>query len=853
MQLRSTFTLLALLVAVARPARAGDFVMGLTPENDRHWIGPEYWTNPLQDWRLANRRVECRVSGGDRNVALLTRALDGRVAELEMVVRFGALDGEVFEPEAGWVGFRVGARGESGDYRDDAVRGRGLDLGVLADGRLFVGRVEEGAARLPARIGPFTLRAIFLPTEEPAYSLELQVEDSNGKVIAKLATEGVDPDWLTGGLALVASSTPPVEVDPRAARPAGWPAADTARGGSMRVWFTDWRIASEKLVEHPERAYGPILFTQHTLSRGVLHITAQMAAVDQPPGQIGLEIRGPRDDGWRWYGSAVIDPLTYMASWRVEPWDDTRDAEYRIGCGMRGQLGEPVRYEYIGTIRKDPRASGELVVAALAGEQGPGFPHQGIVEQIARMDPDLLVFTGAQVHAGAAGFGAQREPVELAMLDYLRNWALFGWAYRELFRDRPSLCLTDDLDLYQSKLWGAGGKLAEGEGVQAQDSGGFTMDAAFVNAVQMTQSGHHPDFFIHAPIGAGIEVHYGDLLYGGVSFAVLEDQAWKSAPASLLPEARIEDGFARNPDYDPARDGDVAGAELLGEEQLAFLDKWARDWSGGAWQKVVVSSSLFAQLATRAAPLGEIAAADHDSNAWPRSGRDAALVRMRRAFAFHIAGDQRLASILRYGIDAWDDAGRALSVPPVSDPSPHRWFPTGPELGFGFGGLDFADQQLDPFGNEITVVAVANPVLPGVDYALPHCASGFAVVTLTRDARTIAIECWPREADTELAEATPCLGPVVVSQLDNYGRARSGYLPRLEVAGIEDPVVRVMNAASGELVYTLRIRGTSFDPFVFEPGTYVLEVEDGEGNGLRRFEALEPSAAPASSVLTVEF
>src|SRR5688572_28826576 len=26
---------------------------------DRLWLGPEYWANPLQDWRIANGRIEC--------------------------------------------------------------------------------------------------------------------------------------------------------------------------------------------------------------------------------------------------------------------------------------------------------------------------------------------------------------------------------------------------------------------------------------------------------------------------------------------------------------------------------------------------------------------------------------------------------------------------------------------------------------------------------------------------------------------------------------------------------------------------------------------------------------------------
>src|SRR5438552_18628870 len=27
--------------------------------HDRVWLGPEYWANPLQDWRLAGGRIEC--------------------------------------------------------------------------------------------------------------------------------------------------------------------------------------------------------------------------------------------------------------------------------------------------------------------------------------------------------------------------------------------------------------------------------------------------------------------------------------------------------------------------------------------------------------------------------------------------------------------------------------------------------------------------------------------------------------------------------------------------------------------------------------------------------------------------
>ena len=39
-----------------------------------------------------------------------------------------------------------------------------------------------------------------------------------------------------------------------------------------------------------------------------------------------------------------------------------------------------------------------------------------------------------------------------------------------------------------------------------------------------------------------------------------------------------------------------------------------------------------------------------------------------------------------------------------------------------------------------------------------------------------------------------------------------------------DPVVQVIDQQNGEVVYTLRIRGTSFQPWVFKDGIYRVHV-----------------------------
>ena len=80
-----------------------------------------------------------------------------------------------------------------------------------------------------------------------------------------------------------------------------------------------------------------------------------------------------------------------------------------------------------------------------------------------------------------------------------------------------------------------------------QDSGGYTMPAQWVNLVERTQSSHLPDSPDASPVDQNIGVHYGELRWGGIGFAILEDRKWKSAPKSLLPAARIQNGWPQNP------------------------------------------------------------------------------------------------------------------------------------------------------------------------------------------------------------------------------------------------------------------------------------------------------------------
>src|SRR3954465_7446579 len=107
--------------AAVSPPRPGGFDGDWTGVPDRVWLGPEFWANPLQDWRVAGGRIECINAAPDRNVHLLTRQLGPTRGSLQMRVILGRVGGEPFGKGMGSAGFRMGIQGPLRDYRNSLV------------------------------------------------------------------------------------------------------------------------------------------------------------------------------------------------------------------------------------------------------------------------------------------------------------------------------------------------------------------------------------------------------------------------------------------------------------------------------------------------------------------------------------------------------------------------------------------------------------------------------------------------------------------------------------------------------------------------------------------------------------
>ncbi|HET6882210.1 MAG TPA: alkaline phosphatase D family protein [Pirellulales bacterium] len=834
------------------------FATSWPADADRVWIGPQFWANRLQDWQLHDGRLECLRGDAAfpmRTVHLLTHCLTPGAQDFEVTVRTGPVTQGPLARDAA-VGFLVGAGGQTMDYRAAALihhnagPGGGTFAGIDGAGRAFIQSFHEplkanddqpqadgDSAFLPAEM---VLRLVGREQDDKYCWLTISVSDAaDGRKLneASLAVETA----LAGNVALVSH--------PGSGKPA------------TRWWFRDWRLSGTKTEEHEDRTCGPILCTQYTVNRGVLKLTAQLMPIGAADAQT-VELQLHEGGQWATVATAEVTTPGYTATFRLTDWDASRDVPYRVAYRLRDAMGERP-WHWSGTIRRDPTDKKTFVLAALScvqqvdGRVDAGksynwmktvwFPHADMLPNLARHDPDLLFFAGDQIYEGNPT-RVVRQPADESLLDYLYKWYLWCWTYRDLTRDRPTVTIPDDHDVYQGNVWGAGGKPAR-EGDPGGLLGGYGMPPEWLNAMQRTQTSHLPDPYDDTPVEQGIGVYFTSLVWGGVGFAILEDRKFKSPP-SIVKAEMTPDSHITQAGYD-TRQADLPGATLLGDRQLEFLRAFAGDWSGQE-MKAALSQTIFCnlQISSRGETAGQLDK-DLDSNGWPQTGRRKALGELRRGFMLHVAGDQHLASVVRHGIDDFDDAVWSLCAPAVANLYERFWNPDYLPQNAEATLPPFMGCYEDGFHNKITVHAVANPVnipRPGQfpdPIALHRKATGYAIVRFNKPERTATLEVWPRFVDpSDPASGGQYAGwPITVKQTDNDGRRPVAWLPTLEVKGMAQPVVKI-DDESGELVYALRIAGNEFRPGVFATGSYQVSV--GEP-GTSRFRTLRLSTVEGNT------
>ena len=850
---------------------------------NRIWIGPEYHTNRLQDWQIVDGRLECHETHNRlpvRTCHILTHSIGSTSSAFELKVDTGPIDAKAPNAENAFSGFLIGAGNDKIDYRLTALvhHAPAPDGGTLAvvdhrgqvslrDNTQPLGSKSQWSISSPVSLDDLPLledqectqvddthpndvsphQFQLILTAEPrgaAYDITLIATDLNtNQELSRCRAKNVPAHMIDGSIALVSHHGP--------------------KGSKKGHWFSGLHGQGPAIVTHQRRHFGPVLCSLYTLEHGILRMTAQMPPLgkhDSKTVALQLQDNKNKDILWVEVDQATIDPDSRTATFEVQGVDMTQAHPYRLVYNLVDTDGHSVQHVYEGTIAAEPSPNEPFVMAALTchktytgglkwNHNGIWFPHQDIVAGVESNDPDLLYFSGDQIYEGDLT-PANQKSEDAFLLDYLYKWSHWCWAFGDLARDRPCITIPDDHDVYHGNLWGAGGRQAKATpGMTAQDSGGYRRTARFVNAVHRTQTSHLPESVAREPAAQDISVYFTDLDYGGLSMAILDDRQFKESPAIAVPDGNVKNGWFQAEGFNPRTQADDPSIPLLGSDQEAFLDRWARNWSGDTWMKVTLSQTPFACAQTLPPkkgggsqpgltifepgqyPKNDQPCADGDSNGWPASGRNRALRAMRPAYPFHICGDQHLGLALQYGIDEPRDAGYCFSTPAIANTWPRRWMPQTAGHNRASNAPRYTGDFVDGFGNHMTVLAASNPRKTGeVPVALHDRVPGYGVVTFDPSSRQISMVAWPRWATPDHPNRKPYEGwPINFSQFDNNGSSWVYKLPPISTVNAIRPSLQVTDIQTNDLIASLRLPEDPLSIRVPGPGPYRVLIEDQTG------------------------
>lgn len=736
--------------------------------HDRVFLGGEFWANPMEDWRVSEGGAECLSTSPGRSVHSLTHQIT-RNGAFTMAVSLTRLEALASD---GGAGFRLGLRSEINEHRSNCFVQNGLHACWRGD-QLILGpktAALNGGATLPK------LRLILkgAPNGNQCALTLTAADAETGAELASLTHE-VDSEQILGNVSLANSFAAGGSGAAKGKKGAA-KGGSNAAGGRYR--FQNWTLAGDAFTVTESNRFGPILWSMYSLSdsRGKEGFVMKMSALTGPLGpqdNPDVELLVQKDNAWKSLGTAKLDPDAWTATFRIPNWDEKHATPYKLLYREKHTDGSETAHEWTGTIKANP-AGRPLRMAALTCQNDYAFPYAPVAENLLKLDPDLVFFSGDQLYENHGGFGIIRDDAERAILNYLRKFYQHGWAFREVMRNAPTLCLPDDHDVFQGNIWGEGGKPMDVGDSGASSKGGYIQPARMVNVVHKTNCAHHPDAWDQTPVLQDISVYYGDMVYGGVGFAILADRQWKSGPENVDTGGGRAD-HVMDADFDTSK-LDKPGLILLGERQEQFLKEWAQDWRGHKL-KAVLSQTVFANVATHHGSYDGYLKADLDSGGWPQTPRNRAIDLMRPSMALHINGDQHLTTLVQYGVEKQRDSNWSFCTPAIAAGYPRWWRPDDigiPHANRPKHNLPNTGEYIDGLGNKAYVYAVGNPQVGQAPnrYDKAHeKGSGFGFITFDTEKLTYHIESFRFLIDaTDDNPANQFPGwPVTIHQQENRG------------------------------------------------------------------------------------
>ena len=278
--------------------------------NDRIWIGKDFWSIPIEDWKINGGRIESTGEIPESRVMMLTHSLVPAGGSFRMSVRAGLLEkGE----SPGSAGFLIGMD----DEVDHSVKsvcyfGKGIRAGVSLEGYAFL---KDKRLSLPE---DFNWDAFTMTVKGDHDKLSLEVKDAGGNSPGMLTC---DADSLKGLLGVATNLK-----------------LKTDHNGTSKFWFDDWKLSGTRVAENPEEAFGPVLWTMYTLSKKSVKLMAFLPPVGAKDNrEVKLQLK--KNGEWADVLSETIEPDTRTAVFSVDDWDPSKDAAFRVEYDEREKTG----------------------------------------------------------------------------------------------------------------------------------------------------------------------------------------------------------------------------------------------------------------------------------------------------------------------------------------------------------------------------------------------------------------------------------------------------------------------------------------------------------------------------------
>ena len=325
MRLITCLSLILLSISCTRLTQDRSFTSYWEQQPDRYWIGPEFWANRLQDWKIHNGRVEC-LNGlmPMRTLHVIDHYISDKTGTIKMTVITGRFNDFPPMSESDWTGFLIGAGDLEMNYRARALihKNHGNGGGIIAaiNGKgypVFIDN-ETGYIIEPAS---YSGNPAIITQAQPV-RLVLELLPQGNQYILKITASNIntpdnntsssiiidDPNRLSGNIALIANGG--------------------ANNNGQSFWYTDWKVGGSKIITTTEQQYGPIMGVLYTLSHNTLKLTAQLAPVSAADEQeVTLEMVDTETGKWKEITSTQIWLPGYIAQFRINQWNPGTDAQ----------------------------------------------------------------------------------------------------------------------------------------------------------------------------------------------------------------------------------------------------------------------------------------------------------------------------------------------------------------------------------------------------------------------------------------------------------------------------------------------------------------------------------------------